>query len=252
MAQKISDVLKERNENRESKEEAPETEVVTKDLCYVPYNIYSFAQYEIADQLDDIRREYQELFSTFIQIADNIMYERPEGHVDLMINLTKEFSRKLVEVKLMEGSVLKSGNVALFKSNGQLQWVGVPTNKFKDRENDILSDAAHRKFVKMLKEGKAEMPSLYPWHTGEIGKATWVDYDERGFLVAGGHILKEYENFAINLITNTTEPMGMSHGMYTKDIVRDSAGVIVEYKSFEFSFLPQSKAANLLTSFSKV
>ncbi len=250
MTDKISDVLKQRNENREEKSTEPE--VIEKALCWVPYNIYSFAQFEVADKLDDVRREYEHLFSTFMQIADNIMYEKPEGHVDLMISLMKEFSRKLVEVKLMEGSVLKSGNVALFKSNDQLQWIGVPTNKFQDREKDILSDVAHRKFVKMLKDGEAEMPSLYPWHTGEIGKATWVDYDERGFLVAGGHILKEYENFAINLITNTTEPIGMSHGMYTKDIVRDSNNVIVQYKSFEFSFLPQSKAANLLTSFSKV
>jgi len=251
MTDKISELLKERNDKREL-QDGDSAAIVEKALCYVPYNIYSFAEFEAADKLDDIRRSYQQVFSTFMQLADNIMYEKPDNHVDLMLQLMKDFSRKLVDIKLMEGNMLKSGNVALFKSNGQLQWVGVPTNKFIDRENDILSDAAHKTFVKMLKDGIAVMPSLYPWHTGEIGKSTWVDYDERGFLVAGGYILKEYENFAINLIANTTEPMGMSHGMYSKDIVRDEEGVIIQYKSFEFSFLPQSKAANLLTSFSKV
>ncbi len=248
----IGNLLKERHEQRDKVVEEVKTDVVEKALCYVPYNIYSFADFEVADKLDDIRRTYNHVFQTFMQIADNIMYEKPDNHVDLMIQLMRDFSRKLVDIKLMEGQMLKSGSVALFKSNDQLQWIGVPTNKFQDREKDILSDAAHKSFVKLLKSGEAEMPSLYPWHVGEIGKATWVDYDERGFLVAGGYILKEYENFAINLISNTTEPMGMSHGMYTKDIVRDKDNVIVSYKSFEFSFLPQAKAANLLTSFTTI
>jgi len=240
---KMETLLKERAEQREN-------ETVDKALSYVPFNVFSFAEFEMADKLDDVRKAYHKAFGVFMQIADNIMYERPENHVELMLRLLKDFSNRLIEIKLSEGQLLKSGSVALFKAaNGQLQWIGVPTNKFKDRESDILSDAAHKKFVKMLKEGKAEMPDLYPWHTGKIGKATWVDYDERGFLVAGGYILKEWEEFAINLINSTTEPMGMSHGMLVKDIVRDADGVIVEYKSFEFSFLPESQAANLLTSF---
>jgi hypothetical protein len=247
MDKNVSELLKERNEKR-----TDDNAILDKALHYVPFTVFSFAEFEMADKLDDIRQEYNKAFQIFMQIADNIMYERPENHVDLMIKLLKDFSNKLIDIKLTEGQMLKSGTIALFKSNGQLQWIGVPTNKFKDRDNDILSDAAHKKFVKMLKDGNVEMPNLYPWHTGTIGKATWVDYDERGFLVAGGYILKEWENFAINLIMNTDEPMGMSHGMYSKDIKRDSDGVIIEYKSFEFSFLPLDKAANLLTSFTTI
>ena len=238
---KPSEILKERSEQRETQ--------VKKDLNWVPYDVYSFNDLEIADKADDIKKAYGKLFNQFMQIADNIMWDKPESYPDLLLQLTKDFGNRLVEIKLEAGMMLKSGSVALFKAaNGDLQWMGVPTNKFQDREKDILSDAAHRKFVKMLKDGTAEMPSLFPWHTGEIGKTTWVDYDERGFLVAGGYILKEYENFAINLIINTKE-MGMSHGMYAKDIKRDADGTIVEYKSFEFSFLPKDKAANILTSF---
>lgn len=246
MDPQISELLKQRNELRK------EADVTDKALSYVPFNVYSFREYEMMDKLDDIRREYNSAFQIFMQLADNIMYERPDNHVDLMLNLLKDFSNRLVDIKLSEGRVLKSGSIALFKSNDQLQWVGVPTNKFIDRENDILSDAAHKRFVKMLKDGEAPMPSLYPWHVGEVGKATWVDYDDRGFLVAGGYILKEWENFVINLVMNTDEPLGMSHGMYTKDIKRDADGTIVEYKSFEFTFLPESKAANLLTSFTTI
>ena len=241
----ILEILKERREANKS------DGTTQKDLNWVPYDVYSFGQFEVVDRLDDIRQEYTKVFNIFVQIADNIMYNRPDGFADRLIQLTSDFTKKILEIKLQEGEILKSGSVALFKSHGELQWIGVPTNKFQDREKDILSDVAHRKFVKMLKDGTAEMPKLFPWHTGEIGKATWVDYDERGFLIAGGTINKAYEDYVINLVGNTTEPLGMSHGMYNKDIVRDSANpnVIIEYKSFEFSFLPQSYAANLLTSF---
>lgn len=238
-------------EERRKSKDLSDTETTEKGMGWVPFGVYSFQQFEVAEQLQDLKEEYNDAFDIFLQIADNIMYERPENYIDLMVQLTKDFSKKLIEIRLQEGSVLKSGSVALFKSNGQLQWVGVPTNKFQDRQKDILSDAAHKKFVKMLKSGEAEMPVLFPWHTGEVGITTWVDYDDRGFLVAGGVIHKQYEDFVINLITNTTEPLGMSHGMWNKDIKRDKnePNVIIEYKSFEFSFLPHSQAANLLTSF---
>lgn len=242
--EKMSEVIKERREMQDI-----ETDVKQKSLNYVPYNVYSFSDLESAEVANDIRKEYGDAFYKFMQIADNIMWDMPEEYPDRLLNLTKEFGDKLIDIKLKAGQLLKSGSVMLFKSNDQLQWIGIPTNKFQDREHDILSDEAHRKFVKGLSDGSIPMPELYPWHTNTIGKATWVDYDDRGFLVAGGYILKEYENFAINLILNTNEPMGMSHGMYASDIVRDKDGVIVEYKSFEFSFLPESKAANLLTSF---
>lgn len=227
-------------------------ETVEKCMGYVPYNVYSFSQLEVAEKVHGIQEQYSKAFYAYMQIADNIMWDKPNEYPDLLLNLTREFSIKLTQIKMESGQMFKSGSVALFKANDQLQWVGVPTNKFQDKQKDIISDSAHRKFVAKLKSGEAPMPDLYPWHTGAIGKATWVDYDERGFLVAGGYILKEYEEFAINLITNTTEPMGMSHGMYEKDIVWDTDNTIAEYKSFEFSFLPLSKAANLLTSFTEL
>lgn len=238
-AQHIDEVLKERREG----------ESISKALNWVPFNVYSFSELETAEQLDDVQKSYSKVFNQFMQIADNIMYDRPDGYPNSLINLVKEFHNKLIDIKLQAGMILKSGSIALFKANNQLQWIGVPTNKFQDREKDILSDAAHKEFVALVKSGNTPYPELRPWHSAKIGETTWIDYDERGFLVAGGHILKEFENYAINLITNTNEPLGMSHGMYSKDIVRDIEGTIVSYKSFEFSFLPQSNAANLLTSF---
>ena len=101
-----------------------------------------------------------------------------------------------------------------------------------------------------LESGEAEYPDLYIWHRKPaVGKATWVDYDDRGFLVAGGVIHKEYEALVTNLVANATEPLGMSQGIYRKDIKFDKDGVITEYKPFEFTFLPHKNACNSLTAF---
>lgn len=220
---------------------------------YVPFDVYSFDTLDTVHGMQQIKKEYQDLLCVFMQIADNIIYDHPDGSEDKLLKLAQDFQDRLVQIKLEAGEMFKSGSMCLFKAdNGQLQWMGVPTNKFIDRDNDILSDYAHRQFVAKVKAGEIPYPDLYPWHTGTVGKSTWIDYDERGFLVAGGYILPEYEQFVTNLVINTKEALGMSHGMYKGDIVRDKDGIIIAYKSFEFSFLPQSKAANLLTSFATV
>lgn len=239
---KISEFLESRRKENKDKAE--------KGMGYVPFNVTSFAQLDSVEHAHKIKKEYSELLYDFIQIADNIMWEEPDNMDMLLTKLVSDLNSRMVKVRLEVGEMFKSGSMSLYKAaNGQLQWMGVPTNKFIDRENDILSDYAHREFVKGVKEGLYPYPDLYPWHTGFVGKCTWIDYDERGFVVAGGYVAPEYETFVVNLVANTTEPMGMSHGMYKKDIVRDSDGIIIKYKSFEVSFLPQSKAANLLTSF---
>lgn len=231
--------------------ESTDESKVDKSLGYVPFNVYSFGELDKVEQVYEMNQSYHKVLNKFMQIADNIMYDKPDDFENKLYKLAQEFQSRLTEIQLNKGQMIKSGSMTLYKAaNGQLQWVGVPTNKFEDREQDIFSDYAHRNFVKGVREGKYPYPDLYPWHTGTVGKSTWIDYDERGFVVAGGYILPEYEQFVLNLVTKTTEPMGMSHGMFVKDIVRDATGVIISYKSFEFSFLPQSKAANLLTSFS--
>lgn len=134
-----------------------------------------------------------------------------------------------------------------------MYWGGVPTNKFQDRDNppDIFCDAAHRKFVKAVSQTQ-QYPDLYIWHIPKaVGKAKWVDYDERGFLVASGIIYPEYEELVQSIVKNAKGPLGMSHGVNAGAYKRDAnePNVIVEYFSHEFSLLPLSEAANLLTAF---
>jgi len=235
--------LKEYLVEREQNKDKPVLE-----KSYVPYGVYSFKDLDSVHAAYEFREELREMYYDFVVIGDNILNDYPNEAGERLLTLVKEFNARLT---LMQKELV-SGSVALFKSKDDdcLYWVGVPTNKFQDREGDIFSDVSHRKLVKSLDEGSIEYPDLYIWHQKPaVGKATWVDYDERGFLVAGGTVHKDYEDLVINLLANTTEPLGMSQGIYRKDIKVDSDGTIIEYKPFEFTFLPHKNACNILTAF---
>jgi len=223
-----------------------ETDKDKLEKAYVPYGVYSFAALDNVEKTYEFREELRELYYEFVVIGDNIIMDFPNEAPDRLLALLKEFNARLLALQ----QKFTSGSIALFKSNDTLYWVGVPTNKFKDRQDDIFADVSHRKLIKMFEDGKAALPDLYIWHSAPaVGKATWVDYDERGFLVAGGVVHKQFEDLVINLVANATEPLGMSQGIYTKDIKRDSDGTIIEYIPFEFTFLPHKNACNLLTAF---
>lgn len=230
---------------RSELKESQEANKIQKD--YVPYGVYSFAQLDKINQVYEFQDELREMYYEFVVLGENILMDYPEQAGEKLKTLVNEFAARL---KAMQDKLI-SGSVALFKSeDGNLYWAGVPTNKFEDRQKDIFSDISHRKLVKALDEGTASYPDLYIWHQQPaVGKATWVDYDERGFLMAGGIIHKEYESLVVNLVANSTEPLGMSQGIYVKDIVRDNDGTILEYYPFEFTFLPHKNACNSLTAF---
>lgn len=239
----LTEILLKRKEAKEK------NEVIEKS--YVPYNVYSFAQLDSVEAAREFQSELSEIYYEFVIIGENILLDFPNEAPQRLMALVKEFNSRVQKMQ----EKMSSGSVALFKSiDGNLYWCGVPTNKFQDREKDIFSDQSHRKLVKALDEGNASYPDLYIWHQKPaVGKATWVDYDERGFLVAGGVVHKEYEDLVISLVNSSIEekePLGMSQGIYTKDIKRDADNTIIEYKPFEFTFLPHKNAANLLTTFS--
>lgn len=243
-----AEILLERKLYKEKLDKGEVTEAEqTIAKSWVPYSVFSFAELEKVQAAQEYSHKISEMYYDFIVIGENILMAFPESAGEKLIALTKEFTNRM----RMYQDKLTSGNVALFKGmDDQLYWAGVPTNKFQDREKDIFSDASHRVLVKELTEGKVEYPDLFIWHREPaVGKATWVDYDERGFLIAGGVVYKEYEDLVVNLISNANEPIGMSQQMYVKDVVRNEDGVIMKYYPFEFTFLPHKHACNELTAF---
>lgn len=236
----------------------------------IPFGVTSFSELDSVEQTKEHVEKANELFFSFLHLADNIMFESMtsmDDQLKQMSQLSDEFLTRFEKLasdardldKESHGTTSDSfkcsnGSVSLYKHQNQLWWAGVPTNKFIDDDNppDIFSDKSHRRFVKGLEDGIFLYPDLYLWHIPKtIGKSSWVAYDERGFLLSGGIVLPEYESLVKELIMNTEEPIGMSHGIHKTTIKRHPTlkHVIDEYNSFEVSFLPQKNAANKLTSF---
>lgn len=163
----------------------------------------------------------------------------------------------------------------LFKdSAGVWNWMGAVSNNFMDREEDILTSDAHRRFVEHIDSGhyketfNKNAPDLWVWHVPiPIGYAETVAYwekDDKGFLVAGGkgHKGEFYDKVFTGLAqAETKKPgsMGMSHGMpwdyleieksdEPKEEGELSPNYITGYMSEEFTFLPVDSAANLGTA----
>lgn len=258
----------EKQDEVEEKENAKSEEALIKSMSYVPYGVRSFEQYDKYEETQNTVEKAYDMFGVYFSIASNLMYDlsMPDSDRDVikeLRDLTQEFVKRLSDVSTDSEfketkSLYTSDSVAIYKdSDDTMRWLGIPTNKYIDRdaEPNILSDKAHRRFVKMLDKGEVPMPDLYIWHIEKaVGKATWVDYDERGFLVAGGTINKEYQDFVEKLLTNSSKSIGMSHGMYKNTIKRNAnePHIFDEYVSHEFTFLPADEAANELTAFNTV
>jgi hypothetical protein len=144
--------------------------------------------------------------------------------------------------------------LSIWKEGNQYWWLARYSNKFRDNDSppEIISSDSHKRFVELVKEGKAPKPELWAWHNKgwKVGNAHSVAYDDTGFAVAIGTFDKGKENVAKALI-NTKEPIKLSHGMPISSIKRDKVDptIIVEHETREISFLPAWAAANKLTGF---
>lgn len=155
-------------------------------------------------------------------------------------------AQRLTQAKMSSGAfqILKA-------KDGSLRWTGIPSNKWRDRDNppQIIEESAHKEFVEYLDSTK-DWPALLSWHTPgtRIGVADWVDYSN-GFLVMGGPIDKDKYPEAKALAEKCqAEDVGMSHGfVYTHSDKQKE--IIGRYRMWEVSHLPKSKAANVWTSF---
>jgi hypothetical protein len=141
------------------------------------------------------------------------------------------------------------------EADGRMRFLCDYSNNYRDRDNppEILSAAAHERFVKEVDDGEWPMPELWWWHLdgSRLGQADWLGYDkETGISLASGFVDKGMEAQA-EAIQNYPEPVGVSHGMIVPLLERDSKdkSTITRYVSREISALPARAAANPLTEF---
>jgi hypothetical protein len=141
------------------------------------------------------------------------------------------------------------------EADGGYRWLAIYSNKFRDRDNppEIISEASHRRFTKMVNSGELPFPELWLWHVkgSRWGEADFVGYDDNGFAVAVGTVDKGKEWVADTLM-GFDGGLLTSHGMPPESIQRDPQDptIFLEHTTKEISPLPANVAANEFTGFS--
>jgi len=133
----------------------------------------------------------------------------------------------------------------LLKANGKNYLFGTFTNRWIDREGQILTDASHKELIEFLDSHPERAPALWFWHIPEMEfsqKAEWWTY-QNGFV----SMLWELSTNEAEFVENFSKlfEIGMSHGFVVAEA--DEAGDITKYRPFEASILPMDKAANINT-----
>ena len=133
-------------------------------------------------------------------------------------------------------------------AKGDWRWVGWPSNKWKDRDGEIIRESAHEEYVAWVNKNMDAAPVFASWHIPGSAREHPVDYVGYvdGFLIMSGK-LTEYE--AQGLLEMQKEvDLGLSLGGICW-FDKEETHVVNHYRSHEVSDLPLEKAANPFTEF---
>jgi len=137
-------------------------------------------------------------------------------------------------------------------ANGDWRAVMWVSNKFIDRDKDIICEAAHKEYVEWVNANKEFMPASLSWHTPETVKESNVDYLDYidGFLVASVKLTEKEATTLLEL--GKKVHLGMSHGSFVMERDPNDRRIITKYRMFEVSDLPLKNAANPFTDFETI
>ncbi len=123
-------------------------------------------------------------------------------------NFIKDIMEKVFGTKKLEPTFTVTKDL-----HGEYRWVGISTNRYIDREGEILSDASHVEFEKYLDSNPKHEVKLMLWHeplSAMEKAADFYAYDKQnGFFFFSG-ILTEQEAKMLEGIDDAR----MSHGFY--------------------------------------
>lgn len=238
-----------------------------------PYNgATSFA--EVQEALKARKTEYavSDLYYVFDQIVQNIKTKpdeemTPSEKADATVAAAKELAgllnsplTSLTKVGLADTKDdkrpiferikdfvfgAKEGYGSAFWSfvdnKGDWRWLSAYSNNFKDNDDEIFTEAAHKEFVRAAYKLN-RLPELWVWHTpgSRIGQCDFLDMSD-GFIVASG-TYDEPETMGPKVAAKAAE-LGVSHGFQYPADTKEN-GVFHRYFDFEISVLPQRRAAN--------
>ncbi len=235
----------------------------------------TFAEYDQFADARDVEHAVDDEMAVFNALIDNVRYdyEMDAGEKAVaMMALSAELPGRIdaarasgtvpshghrigaggeVEMKDDGSSAVTNdpGSISVFKdTTGAWRWMAVHSNRYQDRDHELFTESAHKGWTDFVNEHDA-FPPLRLWHVPvNFGRADFVDYDDRGFVVSSGTFSEGAEDIAQAL--SGRKDLGCSHGFRFDPRDRDADGVYNRYKTFEISVLPSRSAANQLTAFS--
>jgi hypothetical protein len=153
-----------------------------------------------------------------------------------------------VEDKVAAPAIYDSELTFFKEANGSLRFIALMSNRWRDRDKEIIPAAAHEEFVNALDEAGYRNAEGGPameawlWHTPgtKWGEVDWAAY-VNGFMVVSGTVDKGYDDVAVRLAADKS--IGVSHGFrYLTDA--NDGSIITQYRAFELSPLPRAVASN--------
>lgn len=216
---------------------------------YVPWGVMSYEELDAAHEAEEKAQGLRSIIDAFGGLSRNILYSedmKPKEKTSKLEALVGSLKTRLSE-ESEEKSFEEAEEFGSFKvlkdKNGDLRWLAIFSNYYKDREDEYLTGKAHEDFVRYVDTTK-DFPVLVPWHVlpVEIGKADFIDFAD-GFAVASGVFtnLKAAQNL------QGMKDLGCSHGFRFRNF---NDGTYHDYQSREITVLPLEYAANGLTAFS--
>jgi hypothetical protein len=139
---------------------------------------------------------------------------------------------------------LKEALCIVKQADGRMRWYARYSNNFKDRDGEIITEAAHKEYINWAASGGV-YPELWLWHTPgtRFGQADWLDYAD-GFTHASG-LVDDADRAVAVVGALRDKELGVSHGM----LCSQQGNLITKYRSFEISVLPLERASVWTTSF---
>lgn len=142
----------------------------------------------------------------------------------------------------------------MFKDvNGKPHWHAIYTNNFIDREDEILTEAAHDKFIGRIDMGLVPMPTLQAWHTpgSDHGVATCIWRDGHMVHAVGDFYDNDLAKAAIPYYEKHAHRLKMSHLFESPSWAFDGVHYD-DYNTIEITTLPPGAEANPYTTFEEL
>lgn len=152
------------------------------------------------------------------------------------------------------------GTFIVYKEvSGALRWLAVSSNRYQDRDREIVSEQALIDDVART-DRDGQYGPLRWWHVGDpdplaqknawgpgldLGMCDWADMHD-GFLIESGTFHNEEVGAALAL---KADDLQLSLGFFHPAGEPDDCGVFTHIRRFERSLAPKGNVSNLLTGF---